>query len=297
MKNLLIAISMLFCVGGAKAQLTYEHTYDTGSYNYTTGYGLRIIHFSSLGYKYVMVNPDNLHGMVEIYNLNHSLYKQFAIPPQPLSASNPPLIVEYVSDSLFNNNSSDIEYLMEYSDVNSTGYVKVYNDAGSLIFSKDSVCFGGDGGLGGPNDFPYTEPVFYTPNGYKIILNDSYGFSLGSKAYVYGLPGALPCSECSNSNLITSIQPLTQGGSGSLLNAYPNPAKNSTTIKYELPNGANQGEIIFYDLQGRQVKSFTVDRTFDSLLVSTADLATGTYFYILRANGNYVGSKKMVIIK
>jgi hypothetical protein len=291
MKKLLIIFSLLFCVAGAKAQLTFEHKYDTGS---GLGYSVRMVHFSSHGFKYVMVNPSATNGMIEIYNLNHSLYKQFPIPPQPAADlyTRPNLVVTYISDSLFNTNPSNFEYLIYYSDSSANFmHLKIYDDAGTSIYSNDSATLSAGFGPGINN-----EPVFYTPSGYKIRIDES-SLTNSIAASIYALPGALPCDECSNSNLINAVEPVSQRGTGSLLNAYPNPAKNSTTIKYELPQGVNQGVLVFYNLQGQQVKTFTVDRTFDSLLVSTADLTAGTYFYVLRAAGNYVGSKKMVIIK
>ncbi len=198
----------------------------------------------------------------------------------------------YISDSLFNTNPANIEYLVEGFGYDG-GHVRIFDDMGNTLFSRDTVYLNPyDGQL------PNTEPIFYTPNGYKMVFQQSLFSGYDTTSYVYSLPGALPCGECANGNEITTASPNTQqNNSGGLMNAYPNPAKNSTTIKYELPHGINQGDIVFYDLKGNEVKTFTVDRTFDSLLVSTADLAAGTYFYILRAGGNYVGSKKVVIIK
>src|SRR6476660_802328 len=99
MKKLLLILSFIFCLLGTKAQLTFEHNYDTGST--AIGYGLHLVHFSAHNYLYVMANGNARHGMVELYNLNHTLYKQFAIPPQLKAGINSQVIVCYVSDSLF----------------------------------------------------------------------------------------------------------------------------------------------------------------------------------------------------
>ncbi|MBI5219458.1 MAG: T9SS type A sorting domain-containing protein [Bacteroidia bacterium] len=64
-----------------------------------------------------------------------------------------------------------------------------------------------------------------------------------------------------------------------------------------LPNGINQGEIVFYDIQGKEIKRFKVDKTFNSLLISTADIPAGTYFYQLQTDAQNSGGKKMVVIK
>ncbi|MGZ4117244.1 MAG: hypothetical protein ACXVPY_07165, partial [Bacteroidia bacterium] len=66
---------------------------------------------------------------------------------------------------------------------------------------------------------------------------------------------------------------------------------------YTLPDGTTEGEIIFYDIIGNEIKRFKVDRTFTSLLISTADIAAGTYYYQLQTVGNASTAKKMVVIK
>ena len=252
---------------------------------------LIIVHFSSpsLGYKYASCKQvGHNSGVINLYNLNHSLYKSITIPPLPHNINGSNAYVFYISDSLFNVNTANIEYLVDYQDTDFVSHIYVFDDTGNTIFSKDSAV----AQLSWPD--PYREFVFYTPNGYKMILFQSTN---NNATYVYNLPGALPCSECSNGNLVSSVAPGLRINNGSLMDAYPNPAKNSTTINYELPDGINQGALVFYDLQGKEIKTFTVDRTFNSILVSTADLSAGTYLYVLRAGDNYVGSKKMVIIK
>ncbi len=89
---------------------------------------------------------------------------------------------------------------------------------------------------------------------------------------IYGLPGALPCDECLGHILITGIEPVSNNANNYRLNAYPNPTSNSTTIDYNLPDGVNQGEIVFFNLQGIEIKRFKVDKTFTSLFISTNDI-------------------------
>ena len=297
MKNLIISISLLFCMAGAKAQITLEHYYQGGAPDYTNP--LRVLHFSSHGYMYEYFRQkSSTKGVIFLYNLNHSLYKTIDLTTTPPIASGLNFSIMYLSDSLFDTNPSTIEYMVFYQDsATFLPPVRIFNDLGSTLFSKDSVEPGWVDGYR-YNFYPSADPISYTPNGYKMILRSGSNLSsFDTGAYIYSLPGALPCNECSNGVVLSSVSPIGQGNNGSLMNAYPNPAKNSTTIDYKLPDGVNQGDIIFFDLQGREVKTFTVDGTFNSLLVSTADLAAGTYLYVLRAGGNYVGSKKMVIIK
>jgi hypothetical protein len=95
----------------------------------------------------------------------------------------------------------------------------------------------------------------------------------------------------------TNINSYVEQIQSNISNAYPNPNNGSTQIDYSLPPGLNEGEIVFYDLQGTEVKRFKVDRTFTTLLVSTKELAAGTYYYQLQTTGDSSGGKKMVVIK
>ncbi|MCE9538103.1 MAG: T9SS type A sorting domain-containing protein, partial [Bacteroidetes bacterium] len=78
---------------------------------------------------------------------------------------------------------------------------------------------------------------------------------------------------------------------------YPNPTNSSTKIDYTLPNGINKGEIVFYDTQGKEVKRFNVDNTFNSLEISTEDLRSGIYYYNLQTAQGNSGAKKLVTVK
>ena len=109
------------------------------------------------------------------------------------------------------------------------------------------------------------------------------------KAYVYGLAGTLTEGIVANPNN-------TQNGLMAST-AYPNPARSSTKIDYTLPNGVNKGEIVFYDTQGKEVKRFNVDNTFNSLQISTEDLQSGLYYYNLQTTQGISEAKKLVTIK
>ena len=87
------------------------------------------------------------------------------------------------------------------------------------------------------------------------------------------------------------------GNENRLSNPYPNPTTNSTKIDYTLPDSVNEGVIVFYNLQGMEVKRFKVDKTFSTLLVSTADIAAGTYLYQLQTSAVSAEGKKLIKIK
>jgi hypothetical protein len=79
-------------------------------------------------------------------------------------------------------------------------------------------------------------------------------------------------------------------------NASANRANGATRIRYTLPDGISEGEIAFYNMKSIKVKRFKVDRTFDTLLISTSDPPAGTYYYQFQAGGQTSEGKKLVVI-
>ena len=157
-------------------------------------------------------------------------------------------------------------------------YTGIYNEDGLLLFSD----------TGSPaiyTNVPLQQyPIFNTSVGTKMILSYRNGH-----AKVFDLPGTLSTAIAqTNNNLISQSK---------ISNPYPNPTNNTTSIDYTLPPGINEGEIIFYNLQGIEIKHFKVDRTFSTLLISTADIAEGTYLYQLQTTAQSTEGKKMVVIK
>ena len=283
MKKLLI-LSLLAFDMNAKAQIVLENIYPQGELG-----NLRIIHLTNAGYKYSEVYG----GVIKLYDLNHSLYKTINIPnTAPLGIQD----VYFISDELFNTNPSDIEYLVTlngYSNMNIKG-TRVYDENGNIVFTVDSFQLPHNAQI-----FNFGEPIFFTPNGVKMILHKTIPNVFNdSIAVVYSLPGILPCNDCTN-GVVSGLA--NDGGNYgekiNLSNSYPTPAINSTRIDYTFPDGVNEGEIVFYDLQGKEVKRYKVDKTFDHLLISTADIPAGTYLYQLQTSAQSSAGKKMVVIK
>lgn len=260
----------------AKAQITLEHTYDSVPI-------FSLVQFSATDYKWAVIDTMN----IKLYNVNHSFYKTISIVNSPVY----PQDVLFISTSLFDTDSTTIEYMVDYSSsYYPTGSgVNIYREDGTVIFSEPNLSA----------SFPWEEmtnpirplwyPIVRTSTGTKMILDSGY-YATGTNTFkVYSLPGVFYPSVGFN-----HIQIDNQLG---LSNPYPNPAKYITNIDYKLPNGINNGEIVFYNLQGIEVKRFKVDKTFNTLLISTSDIAAGTYYYQLQTTGQNSDGKKLIVIK
>jgi len=268
----------VFCASG---QITYEATYPTGAAFVDE---LNIVKLTSSGYKYVVSDTNN----VKIYNLNHSIFQIIPIPYNGPYGSIYAVSVFYVSEELFNTNPADIEFLLLFrTSSNSIQHIYVFDEFGNILFAKDSVGLGGYSGI-------EQNAIVYTTGGVKLLLSRQAG--QGSQAYVYSLPGILPCNDCTN-GVITGLANDDGNQINKLPNPYPNPTDNSTTIPYTLPEGESTGEIVFYDAAGKEIKRFKVDKTFSQIIISSADLAPGTLYYHLQTAKNTSEGKTLVVIK
>jgi hypothetical protein len=269
MKRILIALIFSVITFAAVAQITYETTYSSPYYT-----NLVVKYFSHTSPKWMLVDNQNIY----LYNLNHSLFLQ--IPLYDDSSG-----VQYLSDNLFDTDSSNFEYVC------SKGYsFKIVRQDNTVLFSRDS---GRLGGFAIMADFDFQKSIFTTDSGTKMrlyIMNPPY-----SRQEIYSLPGTLPCSNPCGDSPLGMQEHLSNNYL--LNNAYPNPSSSQTNIPIELPPGSNEGEIVLYDLTGNEIKRFKVDRTFSHLILSTADLASGSYYYQLQTAKSNSTGKKLIVIK
>ena len=268
-------------------QIILEHAYDSASTHANgspaVSSQLMIVKLEVSGNRYMNINR---HGKyISIYDMNHSLLKtiDFSIFPQALSANFQ--YISYISEQLFDLDSG-IEFMYLAND-GGTPYTGIYNDDGTLIFSDSGAALTFV-------QFPSQQyPIYNTSQGTKMILSYQDNSGLPEQAKVFSLPGTLSNAIAeANGQLMQQ-----QGVQGQLSNLYPNRSNGAVTLQYELPKGEQYGEIILYNMQGAEVKSYKVDNTFKDILLDNTMLPAGTYFYQLQCGNGAVGSRKMVIIR
>ncbi|MCE9537827.1 MAG: tail fiber domain-containing protein, partial [Bacteroidetes bacterium] len=75
----------------------------------------------------------------------------------------------------------------------------------------------------------------------------------------------------------------------------PNPYAERTSINYYLPDNTGKAEILFYNTQGRLIKSVElINKGKGTLNVFAGDLSSGIYTYTLVVDGKAIETKKMV---
>jgi len=78
----------------------------------------------------------------------------------------------------------------------------------------------------------------------------------------------------------------------------PNPFSESTTINYYLPYETNNGTIIIYDMQGRQIKEYSsLQKGNGSVIINGGELYAGMFLYSFIVDGKEIDTKRMILTK
>lgn len=91
----------------------------------------------------------------------------------------------------------------------------------------------------------------------------------------------------------------------SLQQNYPNPFNPETTIKFTLASQSDSNEISIYNLKGQRVYSKDLSSypagenqvTWKGIANNGSPVASGIYFYQLKANGNICDTRRMLLLK
>lgn len=244
-------------------QIALEHTYTSVSAAY--------IKLPVAGYKYYVMDVAN--KQCKLYNNDHSLWKtiNLSIPTNYYLCD-----IQFVTEDLFNTDNL-IEMLYVSCNYNTTLKYYTYdtrivNENGTSLYSMP--------GAGYSNIYP-------AETGSKLLMW-IYDFSVFPETVntmVYSIPGKL------NTVMTKSPDELKS----SLRSAYPNPATSEVTIPYNLPSNVKEAELKLYTMNGILLKSFTVDHTFNSILVKTGELAAGIYVYRIESNTYKSESFKLIV--
>ena len=77
----------------------------------------------------------------------------------------------------------------------------------------------------------------------------------------------------------------------------PNPFREHTTIRYQVPTTATSAKIVMFGQGGSALKAIDVEPGSGSLEVYASDLKSGIYTYSIVVDGKVIDSKRMVVSK
>jgi uncharacterized delta-60 repeat protein len=77
---------------------------------------------------------------------------------------------------------------------------------------------------------------------------------------------------------------------------YPNPNNGNTIVRYHLPEGAGNAQVVFTNMKGQVMRSVTLNNWGDGqITINASTLAAGTYNYSLWVSRKEVDTKRMVV--
>jgi hypothetical protein len=260
MKKQILLIVLFFVVVVSRAQILLEKTYTSST---------TLTELAVSGYKYFLM--DVVNKQCRLYNMDHSAWKtiNLSIPVGMYLYD-----IRYVSEKLFNtDNNVELAYIYYSYDTTYyyyTYYTRVINENGFELLPIPGAGF---------LDLKTT-----TSNGTKLLAY-VYNYSIYPSTVntlVYSLPGVLPTGGITE-------QPVVEEGL-----PFPNPARDIVTIPCNLPDGVNQASILLMNSAGKLVRTFTVDRTFDSVQIPTHELPRGLYIYQIKTGSGIISTGRII---
>lgn len=257
---------------GASAQITLEQTFDSVQY----GRDFYITDIGNNNSKYVFI--DTASNSFSLLNLDGSPYVTGIATPDPIM---PDYTVAYVTNSLFDCDSTTIEYaFMSYLNWNRP--FRVLRTDGTILLQVESargpVCYGCVAGT------KEITPIVNTQEGAKLVLFQGLGPGV-TRNFIYDLCGTLPVSN--------SILDLT--GSEVMVKIYPNPAAN--VVIFEVVSLTNMSDctLAVVNSQGQTVLSRVVHGQTDNIQIGTDQFSEGQYLYTLSTSNRLLYSGKFVV--
>lgn len=252
-----------------KAQVNYENTYSLTH----PEENFFITNLGNNEYKYVVVNYHD--SNFSLYNLNHTPFMLNISVPQLTDTTS--INIGYITSTLFDCDSTNIEYVLAEPDPNPTDKFYVIRTDGTIIFSKDSVTF------------PYCtlcvaggqdiEGITNTSAGAKMLL-----FNKNNQYFVYGLCGTLP----------ENIMEINQ--SISYVKVFPNPTANQINFKITPPNNLEKYELSIFNSAFQTIKTNIINGE-AKINIDCESLGSGTYFYSLQNKNKVLQSGKFIVTK
>ena len=270
MKKVLFAVLVMILATTFSEKVnaqTFEHSYNIYHADfYVTDLG-------NNDYKYVVIDSSGF----RLFNLNHTLYLT-VVPPIPIWQPSSGYNVSYISKTLFDCDSSNIEYVIT---ANSGCNYYIYRTDGTLIFERDSVtggyCYGCfDGSI-------VIQPIANTPAGAKLFLHDARAVSNTDSQYVYALCGTLPETIGNEVNNNKYVQ------------IFPNPTNGEINFKINLPNNWEKFKLTIYDGAFQQIDEADINGGSYQLDTKQKHLSTGTYLFDLRTEKKIIQTGKFII--
>jgi hypothetical protein len=245
-------------------------------------YDFKTVQISSTETKYFRV--DTVANTFNLYNMDWSPFISNVLVPEPFYNASHAYQAIYITRTLFDCDSSNIEYLYTAPSGGAGRNMYVMRTDGTELFYLDSAyspyCFGGC--LGGSDA---VSPIKNTSSGAKLFVYRTHQPWTGD-LHIYDLCGSLPADIFDFSGVETSF-----------INLFPNPTNNSITFEMNLPNNVTDFELSILDNAGTEIERKRIDAGSSRLTYDINVLSSGLYFYSLRTQEQLYQTGKFIVTK
>lgn len=227
--------------------------------------------------KILVYEPSENH--FDLYNEDYTLYRSVDIPYEYVGSGQYNMF--HVSRSLFDCDTTNIEYLISWSG-QTQSWTKVIREDETELLSEGDVVY---------NAFNTTVPesngIVSGPNGSLLHLEGAFSGPPLSK--IFQICGQLPQNISRMDSTMTGLteveQPLDQ------LKLYPNPSDSQITIDYNL-NGNESGVLEIYSMEGKLVEKKQLGSFFNKVMLDISGFSAGTYMVnILTEDGDKLSER------
>ncbi len=272
-KRIILLAAILMSAVGSGAQITLEYVNDTLAFGYF--YCTEIARGES---KYVSMDINT--NSFSLYNMDMSPYLLNIQIPGGTDSLKDGFAVIYISRTLFDCDSNNIEYAYEHP-FNRARF-RIFRTDGTVLLTVDSArgpfLFGGS--TAGTFEI---RPIKNTSAGTKLFL-DKLNPS-GTGILIYSLCDSLIA------DYLTLNQP------PAFLKAFPNPAGNQIYFEYQLPSNLEGFEIVLFNNEGKEMRRESIDTSRNKYTLDVSSLASGSYIYALVSQTKTFQSGKFILAK
>lgn len=280
MKKYLLIAHLVFAPIIIKAQITLDHVVDSAELSIGMGYGFKVVQISPDETKYFI--NDITTNTFGLYNMDFTPFLLNISVPEPFIQGTNILQALYITRSLFDCDTSNIEYAYyEPGNINKTFYI-VRTD-GTILFQIDSA--------NGPYGYGY---MLGGTDMLRPIINTSSGAKLYLQTYASGYPRVLVYSLCGTLPVdIFDFSKMNQ----SFVKVSPNPSSEELTFQINPPDNLNEYELIIVDNGAHEIIRKEINSSITTYKISVQSFSDGTYYYSLCTKNKSYQSGKFIVIK
>ncbi|MBN2524038.1 MAG: T9SS type A sorting domain-containing protein [Bacteroidales bacterium] len=254
------------------AQIEMEFEHSKGIYG--------PVKLSHSGWKYVD-QSDIDKNEIRLYNLDNTLFKTLTLPPK--IEGHTPVISFYISETLFDTDSSNIEFLLVYYLNDTDPVVRIAGEDGTILLEEENASTYEIFTTG-----RYYYSIYETDEGAKLqlryISNGAY-----YKTRVFSLPGKYP-DEIEYPKVALKESDFV---------LFPNPSDGLNSIKLDPGRSYTGGSIQIFNEHGVLLRHVEIEPGRYEYTIDNSDLSPGTYLYQVFSPGSIsaLSAKKVLIVR